>query len=60
MISMSGLLIGVLGEAFGLRAAMGGAAGMLVLTIIGLVVFWAPARKLLESERGLVVNHSGS
>jgi MFS family permease len=49
-ISMSGLLIGVLGEAFGLRWALGGSAVVLIITISGLLIFWPPARNLWNAD----------
>ena len=50
LISMSGLFIGLVGEAYGLRWAMGGAAVILVLIIAGLVIAWSPARKLWSAD----------
>jgi hypothetical protein len=47
---MSGLLIGVLGEAFGLRWALGGSAVVLIITISGLLIFWPPARNLWNAD----------
>jgi len=44
-ISMAALPIGFLGEVYGLRWSLGGAAAILLLFVIWLGVIWSPLRK---------------
>jgi len=44
------LVVGIVGEAFGLRVAIGGAAVLLVLIVLVLGLTWKPVGKLLAGE----------
>ena len=52
MINVVGVVVGIVGQAYGLRVAIGGGAGLLVLIILGLAFVWKPVRKLLEAALG--------